>query len=57
MDYLRSAATRMEMLVRDLLAYTQVSKLAVPAEKIDASQALADALANLQTTNSQACNA
>jgi light-regulated signal transduction histidine kinase (bacteriophytochrome) len=44
--YLKGGATRMEMLVRDLLAYTQVKKMEVP-EDSDAMQAMADTLANL----------
>ena len=47
LDFLRSAATRMEMLVRDLLAYTQVTRLDAPLEEADANEALAEALANL----------
>ena len=31
LDFLQSAATRMEILVRDLLAYTQVTRLEAPA--------------------------
>ena len=47
LDFLRSAATRMELLVRDLLAYTQVTRLDVPVEETDANQTLAEALTNL----------
>ena len=47
LDFLQSAATRMELLVRDLLAYTQVSRLDAPVEEIDANETLAEALANL----------
>jgi PAS domain S-box-containing protein len=46
-DYLRAGATRMEMLVRDLLAYTQVAKLDVPGENVDANEIFKDTLANL----------
>jgi PAS domain S-box-containing protein len=46
-DYLRTGASRMEMLVRDLLAYTQIAKLSPADEAADANQALAVALANL----------
>lgn len=45
--YLRSGATRMEMLVRDLLAYTQIAKFDNPDEEADAGQVLAITLANL----------
>jgi len=42
-----NGATRMEMLVRDLLAYTPVAKFDVPSEISDANEALNGALANL----------
>ncbi|HEY3823855.1 MAG TPA: PAS domain S-box protein [Bryobacteraceae bacterium] len=46
--FVRSGATRMEMLVRDLLAYTQVMKKDNPGdETADANDALSGALANL----------
>jgi PAS domain S-box-containing protein len=47
LDYLRIGASRMEVLVRDLLTYTQVTRLDVPAEAADANEALAATLANL----------
>ena len=47
LDFLQSAATRMELLVRDLLAYTQVTRLDAKLEETDANQTLAEALANL----------
>jgi len=47
LHYLRESASRMEMLVRDLLAYTQVGKVDAPEGKADANEALTDALANL----------
>ena len=47
LEFLQSAATRMELLVRDLLAYTQVTRLDVQPEETDANQALAETLANL----------
>lgn len=47
LTFLRSGATRMEMLVRDLLTYTQVTKFERIAETADAGEALAAALANL----------
>src|SRR6185295_8610774 len=45
--YMRSGATRMETLVRDLLAYTEVNRLERPAEAVDLNKALQTALANL----------
>jgi PAS domain S-box-containing protein len=51
---LRGAATRMEMLLHDLLAYTQVTKFDKPAESFNAEEALATALANLSGTVSEA---
>jgi light-regulated signal transduction histidine kinase (bacteriophytochrome) len=47
LGFLKNAATRMETLIRDLLAYTQVDKQPAPANKIDADVALGHALANL----------
>ena len=47
LGFLRSGATRMEMLVRDLLAYTQVAKFDKITETTDASEVLAGTLANL----------
>jgi PAS domain S-box-containing protein len=47
LDFLRCAATRMELLVRDLLAYTQVTRLDAQPEETDANQALTETLANL----------
>jgi light-regulated signal transduction histidine kinase (bacteriophytochrome) len=46
---LRSGATRMETLLRDLLAYSQAATLEKPADSTDARQALDDALSNLST--------
>jgi PAS domain S-box-containing protein len=46
LGYLRGGASRMERLIRDLLAYTQVRKLEIP-EDTDAMQAVGEALANL----------
>lgn len=45
--FLRSAATRMESLVQDLLAYTRINQMARPAECVDANAALAQVLGNL----------
>jgi PAS domain S-box-containing protein len=47
LTYLRNGATRMEMLVRDLLAYTQVTKFEPPSEPADAEEALAATLDSL----------
>jgi hypothetical protein len=40
LEMVRSAATRMEALVRDLLSYTQVTGLAPPADRVDANDIL-----------------
>jgi PAS domain S-box-containing protein len=51
LGFLGSAATRMQMLVRDLLAYAEVDKMpAAEAQMIDAGAALGHALANLRGT-------
>jgi light-regulated signal transduction histidine kinase (bacteriophytochrome) len=47
LDYLRTGATRMEMLVRDLLTYTQATRLDKPSEAVDATSALNAALGGL----------
>lgn len=47
MKFLRNGATRMEMLVRDLLTYAQATKFDQPPEVTDANEALKIALANL----------
>lgn len=38
LEFLRSAANRMELLVRDLLAYTQVTRLDVPLGETDTNE-------------------
>ncbi|MEO8368859.1 MAG: ATP-binding protein [Candidatus Solibacter sp.] len=48
LDNVRTGADRMEALVRDLLAYTQTSRLEKPGEPADAMAALQAALANLE---------
>lgn len=48
LGYIRGGATRMELLVRDLLAYTQVTRLGPANEQTDANETLADTLANLK---------
>jgi PAS domain S-box-containing protein len=47
LDFLQNAATRMEFLVRDLLAYTQVTRLDAPIELVDANIAIGEVVANL----------
>jgi PAS domain S-box-containing protein len=47
LNYMRGGATRMEMLVRDLLSYTHAGKLEAPIELTDAGDCLRIALANL----------
>ncbi len=47
LGFVMSGASRMEMLVRDLLAYTQTAQLDPPAEAVDTNAALSSALANL----------
>jgi PAS domain S-box-containing protein len=47
LNYIRGGATRMEMLVRDLLSYTQIDKLEDPVKLRDAGECLQIALANL----------
>ncbi len=53
LEYLKSGASRMEMLVRDLLAYTQVSKLDAPPEEADANVVLETVLSNLAESIAQ----
>jgi PAS domain S-box-containing protein len=55
LKYLRDGATRMEILVRDLLTYTQVTRVETPIEMVDASEALATTLANLAGAVSESC--
>jgi len=47
LSYLKAGASRMEMLVRDLLAYTQVKNLE-GREEAEATEAIATTLANLE---------
>jgi len=47
LTYLRSGATRMEMLVRDVFSYAQVAKFEKPSDPADAGGALAATLAAL----------
>jgi signal transduction histidine kinase/DNA-binding NarL/FixJ family response regulator len=47
LDFLTSGATRMEVLVRDLLVYTQAGQVDRPAVPADAGESLNNALANL----------
>ena len=48
LSYVRGGASRMEQLVHDLLAYTQVTKLGPAHELTDANETLADTVANLR---------
>ena len=54
MGYLRSGATHMEALVRDLLAYTDVGKFEEPAVPVDANEALEVALSALSSAVTEA---
>ncbi len=45
--HLRNGASRMEVLVRDLLSYAEVLKCDTPLEGADANEVLSDTLANL----------
>ena len=47
LGYVRAGATRMQMLVRDLLAYTQLTKFDSPVEPADVQQALEITLTGL----------
>ena len=51
--HLRTGASRMEALVRDLLAYTRAAKLELPTETVDANEALEAALAALANAISE----
>jgi PAS domain S-box-containing protein len=53
MEYLRSGATRMEALVRDLLAYTRAGQFEA-AEPADANEALQAALLSLSSATTEA---
>ncbi|HEY6339885.1 MAG TPA: PAS domain S-box protein [Bryobacteraceae bacterium] len=54
MGFVRGGATRMETLVRDLLAYTRVTSIDQPMESADAAEALKSALSNLGVAISEA---
>ncbi|HEY3839301.1 MAG TPA: PAS domain S-box protein [Bryobacteraceae bacterium] len=47
LEFLTAGATRMEMLVHDLLTYTRASMMEKPAGHVDAAECLHSALANL----------
>ena len=51
--FVHNGATRMEMLVRDLLAYMQAANFNPPSETADANEALNGALANLGSAISE----
>lgn len=46
--FLKDSATRMDVLVRDVLSYTQITRLELGHHLTDANQALAETLANLK---------
>jgi PAS domain S-box-containing protein len=50
LEFLRAGASRMEILVRDLLAYTQVTKREAPSEPTEAAYVLATTLESLSQT-------
>src|SRR5262249_43784291 len=50
LKHLGTGATRMQMLVRDLLAYTQVTTQAEPEKPVEAGEVLSGVIANLSTT-------
>ena len=52
-QFMQNGATRMETLLRDLLTYTQVTKIEKVAEVTDANEALATALSNLTSAITQ----
>jgi len=52
--FVQDGATRMEMLVRDLLSYTKASAVENTKEKVDANEALKTTLANLAGAISEA---
>jgi PAS domain S-box-containing protein len=54
MGFVNSGATRMETLVRDLLAYTRVASLDQPVETADTAEAFESALSNLAAAISEA---
>jgi signal transduction histidine kinase/predicted nuclease of predicted toxin-antitoxin system len=56
LQFLTAGAVRMELLVRDLLSFTQAPLFEVPAEPVEAGKALARALANLAQA-AQECSA
>jgi PAS domain S-box-containing protein len=53
LEYLHDGATRMEMLVRDLLTYTQVTKFDRPAEAVDPNNAMDAVLDGLSSSLSE----
>lgn len=54
LDYVRNGASRMEVLIRDILTYTRVTSLEKPVKPEDAAAALEAALANLAGVVSEA---
>ena len=53
LGFVSAGATRTELLIRDLLSYTQLSQLETPVEPSDANQALAATLADLSSIISE----
>jgi PAS domain S-box-containing protein len=47
LGYLRTAASRMELLVKDLLTYTKITQVEKPTETTDANEVLVNVLADL----------
>jgi PAS domain S-box-containing protein len=54
MEFLRGGATRMETLIRDLLAYTRAGQFEESAERADANEALQAALSTLSGAMTEA---
>jgi PAS domain S-box-containing protein len=53
LEFLQSGATRMEILLRDLLAYARVGKFEKPTQRVDANLALESALQSLGSSISE----
>ena len=54
LDYLKTGATRMEVLVRDLLAYTQITRRDPPSEPTDANEELSATVESLSSAITEA---
>ena len=55
LKFVIAGATRMELLVQDLLSYTQAAQLDRPSEPVDAGRALESALSNLAVSLNESC--